>query len=303
MGLLGHVLTLEAGTNYESLVVGRICRPLKMDSTRITLTPELQSRFATGHNEIGEAVPSWDLPTLPGAGAIRSTANDLLKYVSANLGLEPSTLTPLIAKTHAVYVDRTNGPHMGLAWFTTSTPQKTKIILHDGATAGCSAFIGFDKARRRGVVILSNSTGVLELRNLGILLLDSDWQSLEGLCQKLPKIPGPTKQLVAIKLDPKLLDACVGHYEFGSNAGSSKVGKASIWREGDQLVGQVWGENVLQGAFNIYSQSETNFFLKLDGSQLTFIKNAKGHVTAVIHHSAHAGVPDIQGKKVSGPAD
>ena len=53
MGLLGHVIALKAGTNYESLVVDRICRPLKMDSTRITLTPELKARFATGHNQFG----------------------------------------------------------------------------------------------------------------------------------------------------------------------------------------------------------------------------------------------------------
>src|SRR6185436_11030022 len=55
MGLLGHVIALKAGTNYEALVVDRICQPLKMDSTRITLTPELKSRFATGHNKFGEA--------------------------------------------------------------------------------------------------------------------------------------------------------------------------------------------------------------------------------------------------------
>jgi serine-type D-Ala-D-Ala carboxypeptidase/endopeptidase len=30
-------------------------------------------------------VPNWDLPTLAGAGAIRSTANDMLKFVDANL--------------------------------------------------------------------------------------------------------------------------------------------------------------------------------------------------------------------------
>ena len=50
MALLGQAIALKAGTNYESLVVDRICRPLKMDSTRITLTPELKSRFAQGHN-------------------------------------------------------------------------------------------------------------------------------------------------------------------------------------------------------------------------------------------------------------
>ena len=58
-----------------------------MESTRITLTPELKARFATGHNRFGEPVRHWDVPTLAGAGALRSTANDMLKYVSANLGL------------------------------------------------------------------------------------------------------------------------------------------------------------------------------------------------------------------------
>lgn len=72
MGLLGHVIALKARTNYESLVVDRICRPLNMDSTRITLTPELKSRFATGHNQFGEAVPSWDRQTsLVGARCAR----------------------------------------------------------------------------------------------------------------------------------------------------------------------------------------------------------------------------------------
>ena len=69
VGLLGHVIALKAGTDYESLVVDRICRPLGMDSTRIHLTPELKARFAAGHNEYGYAVPAWDNPTL--AGAVR----------------------------------------------------------------------------------------------------------------------------------------------------------------------------------------------------------------------------------------
>ena len=193
MGLLGHAIALEAGTNYESLVVDRICRPLKMDRTRIRLTPEMQSRLAIGHNPIGEEVPSWDWPMLAGAGALRSTANDLLKYVSANLGLVLSHLTPLMEKTHAVYFDRPNGPHLGLAWFTTLR-QKTKIILHDGRTLGSSSFVGFDKSRCRGVVILSNSTGLFDVRDLGILLLENEWQSGEGILDKLPKIPGPPKR-------------------------------------------------------------------------------------------------------------
>jgi D-alanyl-D-alanine-carboxypeptidase/D-alanyl-D-alanine-endopeptidase len=40
MALLGHVIALNAGTNFEALVVNRICHPLHMHSTCITLTPE-----------------------------------------------------------------------------------------------------------------------------------------------------------------------------------------------------------------------------------------------------------------------
>jgi hypothetical protein len=107
-----------------------------------------------------------------------------------------------------------------------------------------------------------------------------------------PKAPNglePPKPRVAIKLDTKLLDACVGHYEFATNAVFPTGAKITIWREGDQLIGQAWGKDVLQGAVDLYPESETNFFLKINGGQLTFIKNDEGQVTAVIHHSLGRG--------------
>ena len=107
---------------------------------------------------------------------------------------------------------------------------------------------------------------------------------------------GSAKSHVAIKLDTKLLDAVVGHYEFAPNTVLPTGMKLTIWREGDQLVSQGWGENVLQGAFHIYPESETNFFLKVSDAQFTFIKNDKGEVTAVRHH--YPGLPDSEGKKL-----
>ena len=109
--------------------------------------------------------------------------------------------------------------------------------------------------------------------------------SYEKIFDEPPNALEPPKPRVAIKLDTKLLDVIVGHYEFAPNA------TVTIWREGDQLVG-----NVGQGPFEIYPESETNFFLKINGAQLTFIKNDKGEVTAVIHHSY--GFPDNEGKKL-----
>jgi len=54
-----------------------------MMSTSIKLTPEMQARLATGHDPALNPVANWDLPTLAGAGALRSTVNDMLKFVAA----------------------------------------------------------------------------------------------------------------------------------------------------------------------------------------------------------------------------
>ncbi len=411
MALLGQAIALKAGTNFESLVVDRICRPLKMNSTRITLTPELKSRFATGHNYCGYAVSSSYWGALAPGAALRSTANDLLNYLSANLGLTPSSLTPLMKNTLAVqfhaHQDTDTGldTDIGLAWMITSELDGTKIVQHGGLTDGFMSYVCFDVTRRRGVVVLSNLQD-FELYKLGRLLLGSEWQSnlrpkaakissqvydsyvgqyresdaagapLIGIrregdrlfaratgseswpfdvlmppvvveilpvsetrfCERLsgtpmtfsrdaqgkvngltvhyqgtvksyakisdtpPKPPEPPKPLVAIKLDTKLLDAAVGQYEFAPNAAFPTGAKMTIWREGDQLVGQASGKNALQGAFDIYPQSETNFFLKINGAQLKFIKNDRGPVTAVIYHTYGGRFRDCEGKRVPNPA-
>jgi hypothetical protein len=74
--------------------------------------------------------------------------------------------------------------------------------------------------------------------------------------------------------------------------------KLTIWREGEQLTGQALGQNVIQGAFDIYPESQTTFFIKLNGAQLTFIKNDEGNITAVTYHFYAAKFPDCEGKKL-----
>jgi hypothetical protein len=104
------------------------------------------------------------------------------------------------------------------------------------------------------------------------------------------------KPRIAIKLDAKLLDACIGEYEFAPDTIFFTGMKLTIRRNGDHLVGRSVGRDALPGDLDIYPESETNFFLKIYDAQLTFIKNDKGEVTAVIHH--FAGFPDSEGKKL-----
>ena len=88
-GLLGHLLSLVAGKDYETLVVSRIAPPLGMASTRITLTPEMKERMAAGYNASLEPARLWDFLALAGAGALRSTANDLITFLAANRCARP----------------------------------------------------------------------------------------------------------------------------------------------------------------------------------------------------------------------
>ncbi|ODU23376.1 MAG: hypothetical protein ABS95_03690 [Verrucomicrobia bacterium SCN 57-15] len=178
MALVGQAAALKAETNYESLVVDRICRPLQMDSTRVTLTPELKSRFAIGHSHCGYALPSCDFGALAPVSALKSTASDMLKYLSANLGLTPSPLVPVMERTHAVrFLNAMPDSDIGLGWIISCDPQGTKMVWHNGATFGHLAFVGFDKERRRGVVLLSNSRMSNELLGLGSFLLKCEWRS------------------------------------------------------------------------------------------------------------------------------
>ncbi len=207
VGLLGDLIALKAGESYESLVVDRICEPLGMRDTRITLTAEQRARRAVGHNRFGYAVPAGEFGELQGCGALHSTANDMLKYIAANLRLVSSPLTPLMQQTHEVRYRQASGLDMGLVWWNTNLNGE-KIVWHGGDSGGFLSYMGLDKARRRGVLVLANSRA--DVVNIGQFLLASEWRagrrpiesnitvgnydSLVGEYQRLPdRAPGITR--------------------------------------------------------------------------------------------------------------
>lgn len=171
--LLGHVLALKADMNYESLVTERICRPLGMDSTRVTLTPEMKARLAVGHGQNGNRAPNWIFQVYDGTGGLHSSANDLLKYVSANLGLEKSDLTPLMEKTRVIRHRNTSHGDMAMSWSVRDEGLDSgrTLIGHAGGTGGYETFIGLDETQQKGVVVLCSQQGGMSAETLGWLLL------------------------------------------------------------------------------------------------------------------------------------
>lgn len=159
-GLLGYALSRAAGLPYEDLIAQRICRPLGMTDTRITLSEEQRSRFAQGHDASGRAVPAWDIPALPGAGALRSTANDLLRFLAAHLAGAPEPLLGSIAEARSPHARAAGVGAVGLGWHLSSlgTSDAATLVWHNGGTGGFSSFAGYVLERSLGVVVLSNSS-------------------------------------------------------------------------------------------------------------------------------------------------
>lgn len=75
----------DAAFNYSNLGLGEVTEPLGLGDTVVKLSPEQQKRFAPGHNAQHQAAGGWNFDALAGAGAIRSTAGDMLTYLEAQL--------------------------------------------------------------------------------------------------------------------------------------------------------------------------------------------------------------------------
>ena len=138
---------LRAGKSYEELVVSRICAPLGMDDTRITLTSSMRQRLAQGHDAGLAPVANWDFLALAGAGAFRSTANDLLKFLQMCLDPGDTPFAAALKMTLSERRPRADQRDVALGWFV-SRRSDDELIWKSGGTGGYATFIGYSTKTR-----------------------------------------------------------------------------------------------------------------------------------------------------------
>ncbi|SPF50831.1 hypothetical protein SBA4_4530012 [Candidatus Sulfopaludibacter sp. SbA4] len=172
-GLLGQALARRAGMDYEALVRARVTEPLGMANTGIALTPAMREHFAPGYDSTRDPAPNWDLPVFAGAGALRSSARDLLTFVAAHLGYVESPLAPAMQSMTKVRRKAGDGYEMALGWIVTNRHGR-QIFWHDGSTFGYQAFAGYDAKAGVGVIALSNMD--VDVSDIGMHLLDPSAQ-------------------------------------------------------------------------------------------------------------------------------
>lgn len=256
MGLLGHCLELKTESRYEALVRSWIAGPLALPDTCVTLGSSQRRRSAVPHAG-GGPIPMWDIPTLAGAGALRSTARDMLRWAAMQAGVIDS---PLAAAMKKCQQPRTRtgrpGEKAALGWLLTSAKGGT-IVWHNGGTGGTRSWTGFIRERRTAVVVLANGTE--EIDDIGLHLLSPDTPL--RIPQKEAAIP------------TSALEKCEGVYALGD-------ARLHVRRDGLRLSVQLTG----QVSTPAFARSETEFFLRQADARLVFEPGADGRMTAVTLH-------------------
>ncbi len=264
-GLLGHALSLRAGTDYGTLLRCRITGPLGLGSTADVLTPDETPRLAKGYGVAGDPASNWTTGTLAGAYAIRSDAEDILTLLAAELGYVRSPLAGAMkAQLEPRRPTGMPGTEVALGWHVTTFPGGRQVVWHDGGTGAYRSMMAFDPTAGVGVVALSN-----RFTDAGV-----DDIPLHILAGTPLAAPPPVHHEVAV--DPKVMQGLAGRYQLAPN-----VFVDIILKDGE-LFAQVSG----QQANRVFMEGPHSIFWKVVEASADFEVDAQGKATVLILHQS-----------------
>lgn len=192
--LLSHIVAQLAGQDFEKQAKQVLFDPFGMTGAYLTKPPAGVHK-AMGHVE-GRPVREWTFPvSLAGTGGVRATLPDMVRYLQAQMGLIDTPAAPALAMTQQPLGGE---PEIGMAWFVTRLGNRV-LLNHDGGTGGFTSVMMFDRANRRGTVILAdnNWTPVERMNALAIHLLDLGPLPLPRRKASTP--PAPVRQKVTMR--------------------------------------------------------------------------------------------------------
>lgn len=174
-GLLGFALAQPWQGDYGAAIEQQILKPLEMQHTGLNLASQsptvgYRNTRRLGPLLIGQASSPWTLPShLAGAGGIRSTPSDMLRYLEANMARRDTPLAAAIKRAHEPLHKDSEQREYGLFWLRQRDAEGRTILWHNGGTGGYRSYLGFTDDHRFGVVLLANSQ--LNTDKLGIQIL------------------------------------------------------------------------------------------------------------------------------------
>ena len=169
-GLVGELAGEKNRTSWDVSLKENILIPLDMNNTYTNLTeaPKINrvqctSKKGTKGDCYFHKMGSFQWPD----GGIISNIEDMTKWLKVNLQSE--SLNPdlnFIYDSHNSLADTISIPWFskykatqGIGWWHYRTTSNNRIICHGGNMPAQTSFIAFDKAKGRGIIILTNVDG------------------------------------------------------------------------------------------------------------------------------------------------
>ena len=248
--VLGEALASAWGTSYADALRSHVLEPLGLKTTTVGLAGlQPPADFPPGHAG-GKTVPNWTFQAYAPAGALRSSARDMARFLAACLGQGSSPLHAAIEATiQPQHVLADVGGHIGLGWLITDEG----VLWHNGATAGSHAFIAFNPKAGAGMVILANVQ--LPAEPLGFGTLGA-------------KPPSPKIESV------KRAAAYVGRYPL----------TPAFAIDVTEMDGTLRGQATGQPAFAMRAIETDRFAIVGVPAEISFERGTDGKVTALVLH-------------------
>jgi serine-type D-Ala-D-Ala carboxypeptidase/endopeptidase len=155
--LLARAMVRRLNASEDELYARIITEPLGLHDTAIELTPAQHARLAQGFSPNRQPAPEFGpaFPAMAGAGGVRSTLNDMMRYLDFELGRLDVPLRALLPVLHKPRHAAGPNGSVGLGWQMRNGPHG-QIIFKDGALPGYASYMVFVPTQQTGVVVLSN---------------------------------------------------------------------------------------------------------------------------------------------------
>lgn len=265
-GLLGDALARRAGLSYDELLRSRVTAPLGMASTALEADASMNARLISGHDDrLSPLAPTSDGALGP-AGGLRSTANDLLAFLSVFLGRGPE---PLVAAGKTMLAtDRPGddaGTRMALGWRRTHGGAG-EYYWSNGRADGYRTFMGFNPTLGVAVVAFIDASSAGGVDDIGRHVLD-------------PASPidlTPRVFHVEVPMTAARLDLYAGTYEYEPND------RMVLKRDGDTMICEVSGSRLEvrpegEGRF-FFVDVEASLIFNPDRASLELRQDGKAYV-------------------------
>ena len=188
-GLLGYVITRVSNQSYADFMREEVFVPLGMDHTSVHIGPGLEAHQAVKYTSEDTVVPPHDSDS-PGAGAIYSSAHDLIHFAMFHLKNDLPGQQAIISDAAIDEMQRASpetgpmrewereGSGYGIGWFVGVTEDGLRVVQHNGGTLGVSTVLALVPEENLAVAVLSNT--------------DSQWPDvilIEIVCELLSRQP------------------------------------------------------------------------------------------------------------------